>query len=298
MFGSPYLDMRTHISTDIEGLKVRRERRQVPLSRSTPHLSSRLTRMALSPSLCAVSFGWLLVLTSAATAVGQNGAVVGAYVREQSDSIMVLADEEGRTNTAATTNLQTSCDLRVGIDGEFEFTYVKIEVGYAGAHGNFVPRGSEPACGSLVGGRFVFLDDRDTQKLTAEWVAPEGLGTPTSLLTCRFNSSSGAPVAGDFSVWVTEAVTTQGESVAHELSWRWSRVCGSCGSPGCACPDQDPLASQCAYILRAAVGIASCHNCVCDLNGSGSISVLDALICLHQAVGQDVALACPACLVP
>jgi hypothetical protein len=55
-----------------------------------------------------------------------------------------------------------------------------------------------------------------------------------------------------------------------------------------------PTASDCLYILNAAVGSQQCDpECECDPNGSGAITASDALTCLAKAVGQDVALACP-----
>jgi hypothetical protein len=49
------------------------------------------------------------------------------------------------------------------------------------------------------------------------------------------------------------------------------------------------------YVLRAAVGIETCDDCVCDVNGSGAVSATDALVVLQIAVGQPIPLQCPAC---
>ena len=55
-----------------------------------------------------------------------------------------------------------------------------------------------------------------------------------------------------------------------------------------------PIASDCLYILRAAVGSATCAPaCICAPKGSLPTTASDALICLKVATGQNVALACP-----
>lgn len=54
-------------------------------------------------------------------------------------------------------------------------------------------------------------------------------------------------------------------------------------------------ASDALYILRAAIGLASCEDCVCDVDGSGGVTATDALVSLKIAVGQQIPLECPAC---
>jgi hypothetical protein len=54
-------------------------------------------------------------------------------------------------------------------------------------------------------------------------------------------------------------------------------------------------ASDALYTLQAAVGIATCAICVCDVDGGGSVAATDALAILRYAVGQPVTLNCPAC---
>ena len=78
---------------------------------------------------------------------------------------------------------------------------------------------------------------------------------------------------------------------------------GTCGDPisfaastaaraflGAAVTASDALAT-----LQAAVGLLTCQLCVCDVNGSGSLSATDALTILQYAVGQPLTLDCPAC---
>jgi hypothetical protein len=68
---------------------------------------------------------------------------------------------------------------------------------------------------------------------------------------------------------------------------------GDCGQP--LTTGTMPMASDCSAVLRAAVGLRACENCVCDVNSSQSVSALDALLCLKFAVGQNISLDCPSC---
>ena len=70
---------------------------------------------------------------------------------------------------------------------------------------------------------------------------------------------------------------------------------GDCGQP--VSSGSSPMANDCGYILKVAVGSKPCDACVCDVNGSASSTTVDALICLKKAVGQPVTLACPSCVV-
>lgn len=54
-------------------------------------------------------------------------------------------------------------------------------------------------------------------------------------------------------------------------------------------------ASDALAILSAAVGAIVCEECVCDVDGSGSIAATDALLALRKAVGLSAPLNCPAC---
>lgn len=68
-------------------------------------------------------------------------------------------------------------------------------------------------------------------------------------------------------------------------------------SPRCAQPvtsGDKPLASDCLFILRSAVGLQACSPvCACAPKGSLPVKVTDALLCLQSATGQAIALACP-----
>lgn len=71
-------------------------------------------------------------------------------------------------------------------------------------------------------------------------------------------------------------------------------------APGnCSAPTAENAlinATECLFILKAAVGIESCPVpvCTCDPSGNGLISANDALICLRKALGFPITLECPA----
>jgi hypothetical protein len=70
---------------------------------------------------------------------------------------------------------------------------------------------------------------------------------------------------------------------------------GDCGQP--ISTGSTPLANDCLYTLRAGVELVECELCVCDTDGSSSVSATDAQRCLRVAVGLDVELLCPDCTI-
>jgi hypothetical protein len=67
---------------------------------------------------------------------------------------------------------------------------------------------------------------------------------------------------------------------------------GDCGQP--VSNGDLPVATDCLYILRAAVGTSTCDPvCICDLNGTGgNPNATDALTCLNVSVGNPDLLQC------
>jgi hypothetical protein len=88
----------------------------------------------------------------------------------------------------------------------------------------------------------------------------------------------------------------QSSEVGIDGDWIIRAEVSDSESPPCAQPvttGDGPKSSDCLFILRTAVGSATCEPvCICDPNGSGGVSTSDALVCLRKAVGQDVALGC------
>ncbi|MFN2376807.1 MAG: hypothetical protein ABR538_09735, partial [Candidatus Binatia bacterium] len=67
---------------------------------------------------------------------------------------------------------------------------------------------------------------------------------------------------------------------------------GSCAQPVSA--GAGPVATDCLFILRAAVGTTTCTDpCICQPRGSAPTRASDALVCLQFSVGQPVTIDCP-----
>ncbi|HXC49620.1 MAG TPA: hypothetical protein VN634_01930 [Candidatus Limnocylindrales bacterium] len=82
------------------------------------------------------------------------------------------------------------------------------------------------------------------------------------------------------------------------LGFALALVSPAAAADACARPITDgdkPAIADCLYIARASIGSRPCSECVCDVNGSGSIEISDALRCLRVAIGGQGELACPPC---
>ena len=78
----------------------------------------------------------------------------------------------------------------------------------------------------------------------------------------------------------------------------WSNAQTGPGGNACGQPvstGSSSTATDALFVLRAAVGAASCDLCICDVDGNGLVSATDALQTLKISVGQSLPLACPAC---
>ena len=75
--------------------------------------------------------------------------------------------------------------------------------------------------------------------------------------------------------------------------------CGTnCSTTPCGSPvsriEGDPGVADALFVLRAAVSLVTCDLRICDVNNKGGVTVADALQILRLAVGQEIALTCPA----
>ena len=87
----------------------------------------------------------------------------------------------------------------------------------------------------------------------------------------------------------TIVLTTSLVALLHAPSAAAADSCSQPVSSGSA-----PVATDCLYILRAAVGIQACDPaCICAPKGELPTSATDALVCLNVSVGISVPLACP-----
>jgi hypothetical protein len=96
-----------------------------------------------------------------------------------------------------------------------------------------------------------------------------------------------------------DAKTEPGEDCDDgDTSWKAGELCrADCTQLACGDPDGsggEPTATDALFVLRAAVGLATCDPAVCDVDGSGgSTSATDALLTLGRAVGRAFDLTCP-----
>jgi hypothetical protein len=83
-------------------------------------------------------------------------------------------------------------------------------------------------------------------------------------------------------------MTTNGSS-ADCITEGTEPICSQPASTGAA-----PTATDCLFILKAAVGLATCDpECICAPTGSLPAKASDALLCLNVAVGAPLVLNCP-----
>jgi len=114
---------------------------------------------------------------------------------------------------------------------------------------------------------------------TAIALAGGGAPTTTSTTTLPTGTTTTTMTAGTTTTVAGVTTTT----IPSEVK---------CSQPVSTGPN--PLASDCLFILRSAVGASTCSPaCICDVNGAGGVTATDALSCLKKVVGQSVALACP-----
>ncbi len=66
-----------------------------------------------------------------------------------------------------------------------------------------------------------------------------------------------------------------------------------CGDPS---GDNRLTATDAAVALNAAVGLASCVDCRCDVDFSGAVTATDSTLMLKASVGDPISLSCPACI--
>jgi len=68
---------------------------------------------------------------------------------------------------------------------------------------------------------------------------------------------------------------------------------GDCGQP--ISSGDVPTPTDTLFVLRTAVGLETCSNCVCDYDGSGAVVATDALLLLNVNTGVMLTPDCPVC---
>ena len=87
----------------------------------------------------------------------------------------------------------------------------------------------------------------------------------------------------------SKGIMTANGSSAACITEGTEPICSQPASTGAA-----PTATDCLFILKAAVGLATCDpECICAPTGSLPAKASDALLCLNVAVGAPLVLNCP-----
>ena len=209
---------------------------------------------------------------------------------------------------------------------------IQFDVDYSDSDSVFVGDESSVACDKSDAFRLGNFNHLVSDKvLRAAFVSSsEGQTGPYGLMHCSLLSGFVSPRARDFKIRVTDAsdpgfepilprplvsvasiqcpassattttlfpttTTSTTTTVSSTTSSTTTTMAlpPSCGRPlavGIKSTARDAL-----YILRAAIDLEACQLCLCDTDGSGSITAADARRALLVAVDLDVALNCPAC---
>lgn len=218
-----------------------------------------------------------------------------------------------------------SCVVTVSLMDEVAISNLEFKLDYSDAGGQIEGSGKAAVCRHALGGALAaFNDDDDAESLKVGILRLKQFSGPAALIGCRFAYDTSVPVASEFHVSVqvaardgedanvsplpavqvtgiecpgqlpgpTTTTTTVTTSTVPVTSTTLV-IDGRCGFP--VSDGEQPVASDALYTLRAAVGLAPCAKCVCDVDGSTKVAASDALAILRAAVGTGSPFACPAC---
>ncbi|MBI5505587.1 MAG: hypothetical protein HY899_12370 [Deltaproteobacteria bacterium] len=218
-----------------------------------------------------------------------------------------------------------SCVITLSLIDEVALSNLEFQLDYSDAGGQIEGSGRTAVCRHALGGALAAFNDEDAnQRIRVGILRLKQFSGPAVLVGCRFSYDTSVPVAADFHVSVqvaarngedanvnplpkvqvtdiecpgqlpspTTTTTTVTTSTAPVTSTTLV-VDGRCGFP--VTDGEQPMASDALYTLRAAVGLAPCAKCVCDVDGSAKVAASDALAILRAAVGVGTPFACPDC---
>ena len=138
--------------------------------------------------------------------------------------------------------------------------------------------------------------DGDAQGIFGRVYNPDGSPqSPETVVNAYTTGAQQAPSIvfnSDRSLVVTWQSENQDGSDSAIVERRFAPA-AACGD---ATADGQLSASDALFALQSAVGIRECAACICDVDQSGSVTVLDALVILRIGLGDgSVDLTCPAC---
>jgi hypothetical protein len=117
--------------------------------------------------------------------------------------------------------------------------------------------------------------------------------------TCTTIASADGEPCDDGSACTVDDTCSGGECIGELLCDEPCEGCSDgvcyerCGVPLATEPGRQPKTVDALFIARAAVSLASCPLCVCDVNSSGRITASDGLATVRKAVGLNTLLVCP-----
>ena len=187
---------------------------------------------------------------------------------------------------------------------------LQLTVGTAGSNVAFYGTGTQLQCRWLASGLGTLFHDDAAEQLSAALIALAGVTGPADVLSCWVTSpTSGDAAALGLDVQVLDASSPAGTPydpppnvtvhvdcppTSATTTTLPQYACGQAAGVSKSGPD----AADALFTLKAAVGLTSCSDCVCDVDGSGRITARDALRVLVWAVGNGdpaTEAACPPC---
>jgi len=240
----------------------------------------------------------------------------GPVTTTTSTSTTTTTTTFGSTTTTTRPGLGGTCLLTLGLDDSVELGLLAFDVGYDPALTNFVVvPGGEHCIAAGTGTQVTTSNDSIEGSLRVALAAgSESIVGPAGVAHCYLFYIGSEPQLTDFSASTALALPTTGTALTPPPTVRPTVIqCPAdsattttlpavttttlpghhCGQP--LSNDNDTDAADALFILRAVFGAEDCDLCVCDVNQSGSLTVVDVQITLHAALELPATLSCPAC---
>jgi hypothetical protein len=205
------------------------------------------------------------------------------------------------------------CRVVFRVDDAARIGSLQFEADYSASAGEIAGSGEDADCTAEVAALAGTFDIDAQALLAAGLLTPSGFATPADVLGCRFLVPAEPATAAGISVDVLDAATpgnvalvpppvmsarVECPGVTTTTSTTTTTVPADvCGKP-CASGQGEPQATDALFMLRAALGLVPCAQCVCDVDRSGDVAATDALRVLARAIGSGPALDCVPCTAP
>jgi hypothetical protein len=278
----------------------------------------------IAPSILVDASGMAVLAWQALGIDGDGDAVVAARYDSQGERV----GEVVRLNQA-TEGDQVSIDFALTTEGDIIGVWEGRDADGSGIYArlfgsDLVPQSDElpvntytsgtqrtPRVTTTGDGSFVVVwdsvgQDGDGDGVFARLFSPAGQGQGGEFQVNAFTTGSqgngrlelavrGTEDGSVLIVWESEGQDGSAAGIFGRGFCVEGHVGRDCGDATCVGGEQ-LATSDALYILQTAVGTASCADCVCDTDGSGSVTATDGLRVLRRALGLAVGLACPPCL--